>query len=190
MMTMLHRIPAEHIVHQDFLVQHRRIQDPRSPEISPQTFTYAFHGLPMSQKDMNKEKNESMVNIAKVLCEFLVLPGSSLLVDGKVKKGFFHAGAGVLAGLVLGIPGALLVAANSFSLSKTDRNLLRLLFKDNKPLASGRTHLEELEAKVKKYMKEGWNLEEIKSSILEDLEDIFAEEFSKKTTAVEPKQIP
>jgi hypothetical protein len=127
-----------------------------------------------------KENNESLVNIAKLLGEFLLLPGTSLLADGKLKKGFLHVGAGVVAGLLLGIPGAALVAANSFSMSKTDKNLLGLLMNDKKKLASGRTHLQELEAKVKEQVKSGRNLNEIKAGLLEDLEDIFAEESCEK----------
>lgn len=133
----------------------------------------------MSSED-KKENNESLVNIVKLLGEFLLLPGTSLLADGKIKKGFVHVGAGIVAGLLLGVPGAALVAANSFSMSKTDKNLIRLLMKDKKKLTSGRTHMQELEAKVKAQMEGGQNLTEIKAGLLEDLEDIFAEKSCEK----------
>ncbi len=129
-------------------------------------------------REEKKDTNETIANTAKIMGEICLIPGLSLLADGKLKKGLVHAGAGILAGLVLGIPGAALVAANSFSMSKTDKHLLRLLMKEKKPFETGRVNMQELEAKVKDDMNSGKNLEEIKAGLIEDLEDIFAEESS------------
>ena len=64
--------------------------------------------------------------------EVLVVPGLSLLVDGKLKRGALHCGVGLLAGSLLGLPGLVVVAANSFSLSQTGRSLIGNLKGDGK----------------------------------------------------------
>lgn len=52
-----------------------------------------------------------------------ILPGTSLLMDGKLGEGAAHAVAGIGARLVLGPIGALVVAADSFSKSVANKNL-------------------------------------------------------------------
>ena len=52
-----------------------------------------------------------------------VAPGSSLILDGKVVAGGAHLLGGLVAKAVLGPIGVLLVAANSYSKSVTDKHL-------------------------------------------------------------------
>jgi hypothetical protein len=67
-------------------------------------------------------------NAVKLLGE-AVLPGASLMVEGRVGSGLVHTALGVAAGALLGPLGVvgrivpLLIAANSFKKSVTDRNL-------------------------------------------------------------------
>jgi hypothetical protein len=53
-----------------------------------------------------------------------VVPGASLLLEGKVGAGATHMLLGAVATMVLGPLGRLLVAANSFSTSVSGRGLL------------------------------------------------------------------
>ena len=50
------------------------------------------------------------------------LPGTSLLLDGEIKSGAGHAIVGLITGAILG-PVRLLVSANSFSKSVSDKHL-------------------------------------------------------------------
>ena len=52
-----------------------------------------------------------------------ILPGTSLLMDGKLSEGAAHAVVGIGARLAFGPIGALVVAADSFSKSVNDKNL-------------------------------------------------------------------
>ena len=62
-----------------------------------------------------------LTNAAKLLGEFLVIPGVSLAVDGDVKSGVLHAAAAVAAGValgpVLGPIGVLAAGLDSYSKS-------------------------------------------------------------------------
>jgi hypothetical protein len=53
-----------------------------------------------------------------------VVPGASLILDGKIGEGALHVVGGTIAGALLGPLGVLLVAANSYSKSTTGRSLL------------------------------------------------------------------
>jgi len=63
-------------------------------------------------------------NAVKLVGE-AVLPGASLLMDGKVAHGGAHMIAGVLAKALLGPVGLVLVIANSYASSTTGQNLLK-----------------------------------------------------------------
>jgi hypothetical protein len=54
--------------------------------------------------------------------EYLV-PGGANLVSGQYKEAGIHAAAGLLAKVIWGVPGLLLVSANSFSKAVTGQNL-------------------------------------------------------------------
>jgi hypothetical protein len=110
-----------------------------------------------------------IVNGVKLVGEILLLPGTSLLLDGKVKPGLLHAGAGVLARLVLGFPGLAVVAANSYSLSLTGKNLFSVLFRSEGREAGS------LVEQVRRKLASGFSLKEIQESISEDIEDIYVE---------------
>ncbi len=63
-----------------------------------------------------------LANGAKLIGE-TVLPGASLLLDGKFVNGALHSVAGIGARLALGPIGVALICADSFSKSVTDKNL-------------------------------------------------------------------
>lgn len=74
---------------------------------------------------MASDSTRTLANGAKLVGETL-LPGSSLLMDGRIGEGASHALVGIGARLALGpigVLGSILVAANSFSKSVADRNL-------------------------------------------------------------------
>jgi hypothetical protein len=62
-------------------------------------------------------------NAVKLIGEVVILPGTSELLAGNVTSGVVHAALGLAARSVLGVPGALLVAADSFSRSVTGKFL-------------------------------------------------------------------
>ena len=64
----------------------------------------------------------SLTNGVKLVGE-AILPGTSLLMDGKFSEGAGHVVVGLGARIVLGPLGALVVAADSFSKSVADKNL-------------------------------------------------------------------
>jgi hypothetical protein len=68
------------------------------------------------------EDLRTLTNGVKIVGE-AILPGTSLLMDGKLADGAVHAVVGIGARLALGPIGALVVAADSFSKSVNDKNL-------------------------------------------------------------------
>lgn len=117
---------------------------------------------------MAEKKDDTLRNGAKVLGEAFVAPGTSLLLDGKVKEGALHLGGGILAKLVFGVPGLLVVAANSYSQSVTGQGLLQNLMQHKAPESS----LKEI---VEQDLAEGKTPEEIKEGLAEDVDDICAQ---------------
>lgn len=71
-----------------------------------------------------------VVNAVKIVGEVGVVPGTSLLLDGKIVPGLAHAVAGLAARAAFGIPGLIVVAANSYAKSVTGRHLHQQLRKD------------------------------------------------------------
>jgi hypothetical protein len=63
------------------------------------------------------------------------VPGFSLYMKNDVKNGMFHTLLAVAAGLTLGTPGVLLVAANSIARANTGRNLWQVFNKNAEPAA-------------------------------------------------------
>jgi hypothetical protein len=68
------------------------------------------------------EDLRTITNGVKLIGE-AILPGTSLLMDGKFSEGATHAVVGIGARLAFGPIGALVVAADSFSKSVNDKNL-------------------------------------------------------------------
>ena len=118
---------------------------------------------------MAGKKKKVFENGLKMIGEIALIPGTSQFVDGRIKSGVIHAVAGLTAGAVLGAPAFLAVCANSLSISLTKRSLFDNIFgsKDEKDL--------KLEARVNAKIKEGLNLEEIRETLLEDVEDLYLE---------------
>lgn len=56
-----------------------------------------------------------------------VIPGGSNLVNGDLKQAAIHAVLGIIAGSVFGLPGALLIAANSFTKATTGHHIYEAL---------------------------------------------------------------
>ncbi len=117
----------------------------------------------------DKKSKELLENGVKLTGEVLLSPGVSLFLDGRIKPGVIHAGAGILAKVALGAPGLLLVAANSYSVSRTGRSLLSNL------LGPGDPKDMLLKKKVTEDIDAGLTLEEINAGIKEDIEDIYEE---------------
>lgn len=116
-----------------------------------------------------KQKKTLLKNGVKLTGEVVLSPGASLFLDGRIKPALLHAGAGILAKLALGAPGLLLVAANSYSVSRTGKNLVSSLFGPRDPKD------ESLKKKVTEGVDAGMTLEEINAGIEEDVEDIHEE---------------
>lgn len=67
--------------------------------------------------------SETVNNAVKLVSEGVVLPGTSLLLDGDFKAGAGHAVVGVLARVVFGPLGWFVVAADSYAKSTTGKSL-------------------------------------------------------------------
>jgi hypothetical protein len=85
------------------------------------------------ERDMEQMSNDTapgtlLVNGVKVLGEVAVVPGASLLVDGQVKSGIFHAAGGLLGlailGPVLGPLTWLAVGVDSYSRSVSGKTIV------------------------------------------------------------------
>ena len=81
----------------------------------------------MSEHDVDESHRESSSNVVigrgiKILGE-TVVPGASLVLDGKLLPGAAHLVGGLVARWAFGPVGWLLVAANSYSKSVTGRSL-------------------------------------------------------------------
>ena len=74
--------------------------------------------------DESKKSKSALVEGGKILGEVVFTPGTSLLLDGNVKSGLGHVVSGLVARSILGLPGMLLVAANSYVTSSTGKSLL------------------------------------------------------------------
>lgn len=64
-----------------------------------------------------------------------LMPGGSNLINGDYKAAGIHALLGLVAGAVFGLPGLLVVRANSFTHATTGRSLLEYLNAGEPPTA-------------------------------------------------------
>lgn len=118
---------------------------------------------------MQNKNKEILKNGMKLAGEILLIPGSSLLLDGQIKYGVLHAGVGIFAKMTFGLPGFLLIAANSFTLSLTQKNLASVIFNssDYRDI--------KLMDRVNIGIDKGLTLKEIQEDVSEDVEDIYLE---------------
>lgn len=65
-----------------------------------------------------------------------VIPGGSNLVNGDLKQAAIHAVLGIVAGSIFGLPGALMIAANSFTRATTGRHIYEALNLGDAPAAT------------------------------------------------------
>jgi hypothetical protein len=76
---------------------------------------------------INPTPLEQVVNGAKLVGDFGVVPGASLLVEGKIVEGGTHALLGYIAIRAIGPVGWILVAANAYSKSSSGTSLFEHL---------------------------------------------------------------
>jgi len=57
----------------------------------------------------------------------VVVPGGSNLISGNYTQAAIHCGLGILAGAFFGLPGVLVVAANSFTRATTGHHIYEAL---------------------------------------------------------------
>ena len=67
--------------------------------------------------------NDTVRNAIKLIGDFAVFPGTSQFLDGNIPSGVAHVAIGLAAKALLGIPGIMLVAANSYSQSVSKKGL-------------------------------------------------------------------
>ena len=72
-------------------------------------------------------EDNAIHNAVKLAGEAL-LPGASNLLQGDIKQGAIHAVIGIAARAAFGLPGLLIVGANSFSKATTGRHLTEHFF--------------------------------------------------------------
>jgi len=85
--------------------------------------------------ETSKPKDHHIGHNAIKLIGEAVLPGASLLLDGKILEGGAHVLAGIAAGAILGPIGVAVVIANSYSKSTTGKNLIKEISKEYNPQA-------------------------------------------------------
>ena len=71
----------------------------------------------------NEPENLDPVKRTVLFTSEYLLPGGSNLAQGDIVQGGLHVGLGLLARAVFGVPGLLLVSANSFTKAVTGRHL-------------------------------------------------------------------
>ena len=74
---------------------------------------------------------KAAIHGVKAFSDTVILPGSSLMMDGDVKGGLLHAAGGLLARSIWGPVGWLLVGANSFSNSVSGKHLHQHFFSES-----------------------------------------------------------
>jgi hypothetical protein len=82
------------------------------------------------KQEPTKAEASTSQNAIKLVGE-AILPGASLLMDGKILQGGAHLLAGALAKAFLGPIGIAVVIANSYSNSTTGKNLLKQFSRDD-----------------------------------------------------------
>jgi hypothetical protein len=79
--------------------------------------------MKLAQQEAKMADEGAIGNAVKLIGELAILPGTSQLLDGNITSGAAHAAIGWAAGALLGLPGLILVAANSYSQSVSNKGL-------------------------------------------------------------------
>jgi hypothetical protein len=75
----------------------------------------------------NATENLQTVKTGLQFASEVVVPGGSHLLNGDLKQAGLHAALGLVAGAVFGLPGLIIVAANSFARATTGHHLYESL---------------------------------------------------------------
>jgi hypothetical protein len=103
-----------------------------------------FEGFEMAQKKSveasvpERDNTRVFANGVKLVGE-AIIPGASLMLDGKVVNGAAHAAVGLAARIVIGPAALVLAAADSYSKSVSDKYLwdhARDLWQKRRPAAA------------------------------------------------------
>jgi hypothetical protein len=100
----------------------------------PESTTQVPKTTTITNGENEMSEQSTLTNGIKAASEALILPGSSLILDGNVKSGAIHAVGGLLAKVVIGPLGWGLVAADSFSQSVSGMPLHKHFFGSKKPV--------------------------------------------------------
>jgi hypothetical protein len=87
---------------------------------------------PSPDEPQDESSSEILTNGVKLVGE-AILPGASLLLDGDVPDGLIHTVLGYGAGAVFGPLGLLVVAADSYSKSVTNKHLWQYVPEATRP---------------------------------------------------------
>ncbi|HVF55641.1 MAG TPA: DUF6072 family protein [Pyrinomonadaceae bacterium] len=77
-----------------------------------------------NQMAASDAKNVQPVKTGVQFASEVLIPGGSNLINGDFKTAGIHAAIGLAAGAIFGLPGILLVSANSFTKATTGSSLL------------------------------------------------------------------
>lgn len=108
----------------------------------------------------------------------LLIPGTSLIAQSDYKRGLIHAGVGIAARVAFGAPGVVLTAANSYCTARTGEGLItKLLSVQARQADQAEAQVSDLSLREKVYNEtvQGSQLDDIKESIAEDVEDYYHE---------------
>jgi hypothetical protein len=138
----------------------------------------------MSNKTPPSNEKKAVTNAVKVAGELFIMPGTSLIMEGKVGSGLLHAGAAWVLRAVVWKPLALLAIANSLSKSITGEGILS----SNKKEPDARKST--LDDRVRQHVAEGMTMEEIQETVREDVEDLVLESRANGASSAEAEASP
>jgi hypothetical protein len=78
----------------------------------------------MSEEKKETSSDKEVIKNGVKLIGERIIPGASLLMDGKIAEGSLHALLGLGAKAAFGLPGLFVLAANSYSKSVTGKGIL------------------------------------------------------------------
>ena len=136
----------------------------------------------------SKEEVNVLAEGLKIAGDLFLAPGTSLIAQADYKRGLVHVGVGLAAKVAFGVPGVVLTAANSYCTARTGEGLL------SKFLSSGPTPVACQESSLRQHVynktAQGVDLDVIKETIAEDIEDYYHEAVSNASTSPSPVSEP